>query len=527
MPKGEETSNVSEFSVSEISQAVKRTVEDAFGYVRVRGEISGFRGQHGSGHAYFALKDEKARIEAVIWRGVFNRLKVKPEEGLEVIATGKVTTYPGSSKYQIVIEALEPAGVGALMALLEERKKKLSAEGLFEPARKQLLPFLPRVIGVVTSPTGAVIRDILHRLQDRFPSKVLLWPVRVQGETSGDEVAAAVRGFNIFDGSNGLETPDIIIVARGGGSLEDLWGFNDEAVVRAVAESDIPVISAVGHETDWTLIDYAADVRAPTPTGAAEMAVPVRLDLLTSVDDLDKRNRGAVLRNLSNQKTILAGLSRALPNREQLLSLHRQRLDEVAGRLPRAMDAKVRDVKNRVITVRAKHSLRTLTQGVEVLSGRLNVVSNRLKSGLQNRTVRERKRLSDITARLNLDSLQFKVSDRRQRLMSLSDRRNLAIERTIERKKTALNQSAALLKLVSYQGVLDRGFALVRDEKGNPIRSVASVEEGTRYQVQFADGDTTMVRDSSTAPSTPLKKQAKRSPKSTILPKSDKQGSLF
>ncbi len=267
-------SNVAEYSVSELSGALKRTVEDAFGHVRVRGEISGYRGPHSSGHAYFALKDDKARLEAVVWRGSFGKLAFKPEEGLEVIATGKLTTFPGSSKYQIVIEAMEPAGAGALMALLNERRLKLEAEGLFAAERKRPLPFLPRVIGVVTSPTGAVIRDIRHRIADRFPLHVLVWPVRVQGETCGSEVSAAIEGFNAIPPGGKIPRPDVIIVARGGGSLEDLWGFNDEAVVRAAAASDIPLISAVGHETDWTLIDHAADRRAPTPTGAAEMAVP-------------------------------------------------------------------------------------------------------------------------------------------------------------------------------------------------------------------------------------------------------------
>src|SRR6516162_2561852 len=271
--------NIPEWTVSELSAALKKTVEDAFGYVRVRGEISGYRGPQASGHCYFALKDEGAKIEAVIWRTAFARMRLKPEEGLEVFVTGRLTTYPGRSKYQIVIEPLEPAGLGALMALIEERKKKLAAEGLFDAARKQLLPFLPERIGVVTSPTGAVIRYILHRLADRFPRRVLLWPVKVQGEGCADEVAAAIHGFNALPeyGSAFLPPrPDLIIVARGGGSLEDLWSFNEEIVVRAAAASLIPLISAVGHETDVTLIDFAADRRAPTPTAAAEMAVPVR-----------------------------------------------------------------------------------------------------------------------------------------------------------------------------------------------------------------------------------------------------------
>ncbi len=275
--------NAHEFTVSELSAALKRTVEDSYGHVRVRGEISGFRGPHASGHCYFALKDDSAKIEAVIWKGVNGRMRFKPQEGLEVIATGKLTTYPGSSKYQIVIEALEPAGVGALMALLEERKKKLAAEGLFDEARKKALPWLPEVIGVITSPTGAVIRDILHRLEDRFPRRVLVWPVRVQGEDSAEQVSAAINGFNALPEGGKIPRPDLLIVARGGGSLEDLWAFNEEIVVRAAAASKIPLISAVGHETDVTLIDFAADRRAPTPTAAAEMAVPVRAELFVEV----------------------------------------------------------------------------------------------------------------------------------------------------------------------------------------------------------------------------------------------------
>jgi exodeoxyribonuclease VII large subunit len=251
--------NVREWTVSELSAALRKTVEDAFGYVRVRGEISGFRGPHSSGHCYFALKDEGAKIEAVIWRTAFARMRLKPEEGLEVFVTGRLTTFPGKSTYQIVIETLEPAGLGALMALVEERKKRLAAEGLFDAARKQLLPFLPELIGVITSPTGAVIRDILHRLADRFPRDVIVWPVRVQGDGSAEEVAAAIHGFNALADAGPIRRPDLLIVARGGGSLEDLWSFNDELVVRAAAASMIPLIAAVGHETDVTLIDFAAD----------------------------------------------------------------------------------------------------------------------------------------------------------------------------------------------------------------------------------------------------------------------------
>ncbi|HRK19715.1 MAG TPA: exodeoxyribonuclease VII large subunit, partial [Hyphomicrobiaceae bacterium] len=304
--------NVAELTVSELAGGIKKTLETAYGHVRLRGEISGYRGPHSSGHCYFTLKDDKARIDAVVWRGVFSALRFKPQEGVEVIATGKVSSFPGTSKYQIVIEALEPAGVGALMALLEERKKKLGAEGLFDEARKQLIPFLPRVVGVVTSPTGAVIRDMMHGFNERFPAHVLLWPVRVQGDTCATEVAAAIRGFNALPEGGRIPRPDVLIVARGGGSLEDLWGFNEEIVVRAAAESSIPLISAVGHETDWTLIDLAADARAPTPTKAAEWAVPKYSELLEQSRALGERLRVGLRRGLEHHRQSYRAAARGL-----------------------------------------------------------------------------------------------------------------------------------------------------------------------------------------------------------------------
>ncbi len=327
--------NAPEITVSELANALKRAIEDRFGYVRVRGEISGYRGPHSSGHAYFSLKDANARLDAVIWRTSLQRMRLKPEEGLEVIATGRLTTFPGKSSYQIVIESIELAGIGALMALLEARRKKLAAEGLFDAARKRKAPFLPRVVGVVTSPTGAVIRDILHRLSDRFPVRVVVWPVRVQGETSAAEVAAAIDGFNALPLGGKTARPDVLIVARGGGSLEDLMSFNDEAVVRAVARSVIPLIAAVGHETDWTLIDHAADLRAPTPTAAAEFAVPVRSELLAAIADLGARRRGAIQRFSHRLRSDLRALARALPGGEAIVAGPRQRLDRAAETLSR------------------------------------------------------------------------------------------------------------------------------------------------------------------------------------------------
>jgi exodeoxyribonuclease VII large subunit len=323
--------NAPALSVSELSTALKRTVENAFDHVRVRGEISGFK-RHGSGHCYFTLKDDAACIDAVIWRGNAAALRFQPEDGVEVVATGKLTTYPARSRYQIVVERLELAGQGALMALLDKRRRALAAEGLFDEARKKKLPFAPRTIGVVTSPTGAVIRDILHRLEDRFPCHVLLWPVPVQGEGAAANVAAAIRGFNALP-----QRPDLLIVARGGGSIEDLWAFNEEEVVRAVAASEIPTISAVGHETDTSLCDFAADVRAPTPTAAAEIAVPVRSELMAQVRELWHRAERCARRTVERGGEQLQSCLRHWPEREALLAPQQQRLDELAERLPRAL----------------------------------------------------------------------------------------------------------------------------------------------------------------------------------------------
>ncbi|QNM82369.1 exodeoxyribonuclease VII large subunit [Sphingomonas sabuli] len=329
-------------TVGELAGSVKRVVEDAFGKVRVRGEISGFK-RHSSGHCYFSLKDEDACIDAVIWRGNANGLAFRPEDGAEVIATGKMTTYAGRSKYQLVIDRLELAGEGALMALLERRRKALAAEGLFDSARKRALPFLPRVIGVVTSPTGAVIRDILHRLADRCPTHVIVWPVPVQGEGSAAKIAAAIRGFGSLGG--GLPRPDLLIVARGGGSIEDLWAFNEEEVVRAAAESPIPLISAVGHETDTTLIDHASDRRAPTPTAAAEMAVPVRSELLAYVGELSRRSRDCLSRMAERGRERFDLTVCRWPQPQALFAPMAQRLDELGDRLPRALASRAGDAR--------------------------------------------------------------------------------------------------------------------------------------------------------------------------------------
>ena len=458
--------NAAEFTVSELAFAVKRTIEEDFGFVRVRGEISGFRGQHSSGHAYFSLKDAEATIDAVVWRSSFARLRFKPEEGLEVIATGRLSTFPRSSKYQLVIEQLEPAGAGALMALLEERRKKLLAEGLFDPARKRQIPYLPRVIGVVTSPTGAVIRDILHRLDDRFPSHVIVWPVRVQGDTSAAEVAAAVEGFNALAADGPIPRPELLIVARGGGSIEDLWGFNEEIVVRAVAGSAIPVISAVGHETDTTLCDYAADLRAPTPTAAAEAAVPVRVELIGRIEELELRQRQAARRQLGGYRDRIRAAAAELPRPLDLVATARQRIDLAETRLRAALGG-----------FRHRKAL-----GLAALSPRLT------PEVLRRLAEREGRALAQAGQRLAPAAVRL-VAERRQRLSA----------------------EAKLLASLSYRGVLARGFALVSDADGNLVRSAGAVSAGEGLTLEFADGRIGVVAGGEADPVLPVPR--KRRPK--------------
>ncbi|MFN3517337.1 MAG: exodeoxyribonuclease VII large subunit [Novosphingobium sp.] len=366
--------NAAALSVSEISAALKRVVEDRFGFVRVRGELSGLK-RAASGHVYMALKDENARLDAVMWRGTAQRLTFQPEDGLEVIATGKLTTYPGRSNYQLVVERMEVAGEGALLALLARNKARFEAEGLFAPERKRAIPFLPHTIGVVTSPTGAVIRDILHRLADRFPVRVLVWPVLVQGQGAAEQVAAAVRGFSALAANGAVPRPDLVIVARGGGSIEDLWAFNEEAVVRAVADCPIPVISAVGHETDTTLCDFAADRRAPTPTAAAEMAVPVKADLANQIAELALRQRRAVLRPLHLGRERLAARADRLPQPQALLSPQAQRLDDLADRFRRALADRTMLASSDLQRVAGRLSLPLLASRVEAAKGRLDGLS--------------------------------------------------------------------------------------------------------------------------------------------------------
>ncbi|MBY5749576.1 exodeoxyribonuclease VII large subunit [Rhizobium leguminosarum] len=520
---GDSPTNLAEYSVSELSGSIKRTVETAFDQVRVRGEISGYRGPHSSGHAYFALKDDRARIDAVIWKGTFSRLKFRPEEGMEVIATGKVTTFPGSSKYQIVIETLEPAGAGALMALIEERKRKLGAEGLFDATHKKRLPFMPSVIGVVTSPTGAVIRDILHRISDRFPVHVLVWPVKVQGEGSGEEVANAIRGFNALEPSGAIPRPDVLIVARGGGSLEDLWSFNDEIVVRAAAESRIPLISAVGHETDWTLIDYAADVRAPTPTGAAEMAVPVKAELEAQAAALAARLQGCMNRQMDQRRQSVRALMRALPSLDQLLALPRRRFDEAATGLGRGLELNTINKRRGFERVAAHLRPDVLSNRIAERRQTLNERMARAERMVERLIDRSKSRVDRAEAILASLPARLKTqTDRgRDRLGNLSRHADTAVRHQLTRARAELSAQDRVLQSLSYKNVLKRGYAVIRDEDNNPVSQAAQLSAGMGIAIEFADGRVgAMTTEGGTPPAGAKKRSIRPADPS-------KQGSLF
>ena len=486
--------NVPEWTVSELSAALRRTVEDTYSHVRVRGEISGYRGPHSSGHAYFALKDEGARIDAVVWKTAFGRMRIRPEEGLEVIATGRLTTYPGRSTYQIVIESLEPAGLGALMALLEQRKKRLAAEGLFDEARKQRLPYLPTVIGVVTSPTGAVIRDILHRLAERFPRHVVVWPVRVQGDGAAEEIAAAIRGFNALTGGGPIPRPDLLIVARGGGSIEDLWSFNEEIVVRAVADSLIPLISAVGHETDVTLVDFVADRRAPTPTAAAEIAVPVRAEMIGRIDGLVRRALSCWGRGHESRCAELRAATRALPSADALLAVPRQRLDGAAARLPRALIANAQVHHTAYSRIAGRLTAQSVAGRVARDRERVASFATRAAQCMRVHRERRRDRFAAASARLaaglrgNAEAQRLRIVRARERVDMLLARAALAIDTLLNARDARLEHAGQLLAALSYHSVLARGFALVRSETGRPMRTAAAVNPGVRLDIEFADG---------------------------------------
>ncbi|WP_421859233.1 exodeoxyribonuclease VII large subunit [Oceanicaulis sp.] len=479
-------SNTPEFTVSELSNALKRTVEQAYDHVRVRGELGRVTIAK-SGHVYLDMKDDKAVIDGVMWKGVAAHLSFRPEEGLEVIAEGRLSTFPGRSKYQMIIERMEPAGEGALMALLEARKKALAAEGLFAPDRKTALPYLPRVIGVVTSPTGAVIRDILHRLEDRFPTHVLLWPVLVQGDKAAEQISRAIEGFNAITPGGSVPVPDVLIVARGGGSIEDLWCFNEESVVRAAAASRIPLISAVGHETDTTLIDYASDRRAPTPTGAAEIAVPVRRELAERISTTSARLMSALVRGLDRKSADLKSASRGLPSPKAMLNENAQKLDFIASRLNGAAQTGLERKQNRLQTAALQMRPAALRRDLALKGERFNQAGARLDQ---------------------------------------------AFRRDLSDQERALAGLGARLESLSHKSVLKRGFALVRDESGALVRQGVTLSAGQAVSLVFDDSERRAVIDGAptaakTAPTSAPSPKPKSAPKSKKRPVNPDQGSLF
>jgi len=494
------TDNAPPYSVSELSSALKRTIESAYGFVRVRGEISKVT-RHASGHIYLDLKDETACIAGVVWRGSVRGLKAQPEQGLEVIVTGKITTYPARSSYQIVIETMEPAGVGALLAQLERLKERLKAEGLFDPGRKRALPQMPRVVGVVTSPTGAVIRDILHRLGDRWPTHVLVWPVVVQGEQAATQVAAAIRGFNAIEPGGALPRPDVLIVARGGGSIEDLWPFNDEALARAAAASAIPLISAVGHETDTTLIDFVSDRRAPTPTAAAEMATPVLADLKAALLEFERRMARCAQQAVESRRARL--LAARLPRDVELLGPASQRFDLAAGRLRAGLERNV-----------AAHERQ--------FAG----TAGRFSPGLLDRPRRlKAERLAELSGRLDRAAARAALTaEQGARLPQLGRRMAEAVARRRQREDERLQRLGQLLVSLNPDRPLELGFARVHLEDGALVRRGAELKAGDAVRLRFADQTRAAVvaeDDGGAAPTRPRPaRPARAKPSST-------QGNLF
>lgn len=475
-------SNVPEFSVSDLAMSLKRTLEDTYGHVRVRGELSRVS-IAASGHMYSSLKDDNAVIDAVCWKGVMSRLSIRPEEGLEVICTGRLSTFPKRSNYQLIIESMELAGEGALLKMLEDRKKNLAAEGLFDPARKKALPKIPQVIGVVTSPTGAVIRDILHRLSDRFPSHVILWPAMVQGQGADKQIVAGIEGLQNIE-AHGLPRPDVIIVARGGGSLEDLMAFNEENVVRAAANCTIPLISAVGHETDTTLIDYAADLRAPTPTGAAEMAVPVRSELLSMVQDSGARLLGALTRRLEDKSASLRLQSKGLGDPTKLLDIKTQQLDRIAESLTYKVQSIISERQNKIVSV----------------GGRL-------------------KNPKDL------------IQQKKMMVERWGDQLTAHRMRMFERPETRLAHAGKMLEAYSFQNVLKRGYTVVRGEDGQVLTQPESLSAGQNVALEFYGGKTRSAvisgGDAKIAPAPRKKEKPAKKKSASSQSKDTSQQSLF
>lgn len=480
--------NRPEYTVSELSGAVRRAIEGGFSHVRVRGEV-GRVSRPASGHIYFDLKDERSVLAAICWRGQAGRLTQRPEEGMEVVATGRLTTFAGQSKYQLIVEDLAPAGVGALMAMLEKRRAALQAEGLFDPARKKPIPFLPGVIGVVTSPSGAVIRDILHRLADRFPRHVLVWPVAVQGERCAAEVAAAIAGFNAIRPGGPVPRPDVIIVARGGGSLEDLWGFNEEIVVRAAAASTIPLISAVGHETDTTLLDHAADLRAPTPTAAAELAVPVRMELLASVDTLSARLLRAISSAGARRRERLRDLARALPLPEMLIGRAGQRLDHAGGRLGSALALFVARRRAGFGEVAGRLRPETLSHRLSLQHGRIERAALGARAAVRRLLEARGAVLEARAGRLALapSRVALRAGEGRARTAELAGRLDNAIDRRFGHLAERLAAVDRTRQGLGYHETLKRGFAVVR-ASGHVVGTAEAAGRASCLEIEFHDG---------------------------------------
>ena len=490
-------------SITELSFALKRTLEDRFGHVRLRGEISKVN-RHASGHVYLTLKDDKAAIDGVVWKGQARGLGVQPETGLEVIVTGKITSYPARSSYQIVIESMEAAGAGALLAQLERLKVRLNGEGLFDLARKRAIPTFPATIGVITSPTGAVIRDILHRIAERWPCRVIVWPVVVQGDAASGQVANAIRGFDALPPDGSIPRPDLLIVARGGGSVEDLWCFNDEALARTVAAASIPIISAVGHETDTTLIDFVSDRRAPTPTGAAEIATPVLADLRFMVGDLDRRLERAGLRLLDDRRTRLRAVARGLPARpEDIVSIAQQRLDHASSRLASGLTRNTALHERRLLASTGRLSRALLDRAIERRSDRLDGVTNRLGAALRGNAATHERRLLSVSSRLTPAPLHRRLDQRASRLEAVSARLIRPLPLQLQRAEDRLSAlSRALISLDPRRP--KPGFARIENQDGTMIAAAAALSPGQAVRIVFADGSKAAHVDGGEPAPTPL-----------------------
>nr|B0SY33.1 RecName: Full=Exodeoxyribonuclease 7 large subunit; AltName: Full=Exodeoxyribonuclease VII large subunit; Short=Exonuclease VII large subunit [Caulobacter sp. K31] len=521
-------SNAPAYSVSELAFALKRTLETSYAFVRLRGELSKVT-HHGNGHVYLTIKDDKSAIDGVVWKGNVRGLGIRPEHGLEVIVTGKITTYPAGSRYQIVIETMEAAGVGALLAQLERLKAKLNAEGLFAPDRKRPLPSMPAVVGVITSPTGAVIRDILHRIRDRWPCQVLVWPCVVQGDAAAGQVSAAIRGFNALTPGGPVPRPDILIVARGGGSVEDLWAFNDEGLARTVAEGTIPLISAVGHETDTTLIDFVSDRRAPTPTAAAEMATPVLAELRALVSDYDRRLNNCGGRAVEERRTRLTSAARGLPRPADLLALAQQRLDLAVRGLPR-LDDLTAPAERRFKEAAARLDT-ALQRNTDIHARDLLKVTARLSPDTLHRQRADAgRRVGDLGRRLDLAARR--VPERvaqHARLPALQDRLNAVARRRLERETDRLAGLEKLRQSLNPTRPLELGFALVHKADGGIARSASELASGERVRLQFRQGDRDAVIDgesSGVLPPSAAPAPTRPTPRPKPASSSD-QGSLF